>query len=174
MADTKQIKSAAERRERKVTAQQVASAQAVADLAVIHDLPKDTAAREQHIAKVAAAKPVPMTRKERKLQAKKQAEEQAQRDAIRMSRNTSFEVLEQYVGKPGEVPPLHIQNALQAAAALDMKDEARDVANAAGKAAYDVVLGKTPRNQHTRQKRIAQMQIHAREQSELKAASVKS
>lgn len=162
-------KKAADRQQRKVTAQEIATSQALADLAAINATPTTAEGRQEAIAKAAAAKPVKLTRAQQKAEAKRRAAIQAEQDARAMSANTSkFSVLADFRPTPGKVPPLHIQNAMAEATIEDMKDDAREIANAAGKAAYEIVLGKTPRNQHTRQKRIAQAQIHAREQAELK------
>lgn len=166
---TNEPKKAADRQQRKVSAQEVATAQALADLAAINATPTTAEGRQEAVAKAAAAKPVRLTRAQQKAEAKRRAEIEAERDARAMSANTSkFAVLEDFRPVPGKVPPLHIQNAMAQAMIEGMKDDAREIANAAGKAAYEIVLGKTPRNQHTRQKRIAQMQIHAREQEELR------
>src|SRR5688500_16585974 len=82
-------KKAADRQQRKVSAQEIASAQALVDLAAINATPTTAEGRQEAIAKAAAAKPVKLTRAQQKAEAKRRAAIQAEQDARAMSANTS-------------------------------------------------------------------------------------
>jgi hypothetical protein len=79
------------------------------------------------------------SRKDRLAEARKAAEEQADRDE-RFSPELAAPVL-----VPGKQMSLNDLNRMQRATNRAIRDEARDAANAAGKAAFEVLRGRNPK-----------------------------
>lgn len=115
-----------------------------------------------------AAKPKP-TAATRKAAARKAAEEQAEKDVRQTAEAPDIKT---YLAR-GETPPLHVLNALAKNADAGVRDEARVVANAAGKAAFDQLVGRrSPRGDvHTRHKRVRTAVDMARETEKARAAT---
>jgi hypothetical protein len=104
------------------------------------------------------AKPAPKTRSERKEQARKAAEAQAEAD-VRVEPK-QYEDIAGEIAKyrdRGEQPPLHLLNLQAKANSTAIKDEAREIANAAGRAAFAEAVGRRPeRSRHTRFRRMTE------------------
>lgn len=93
------------------------------------------------------------SRAEKREAAAKAAERQAEEDVRVMPEKPSEETIQSYLER-GETPPLHLLNALAKKADVALKDEARTMANAVGKVAFEQAMGRGERNRHTRMKRM--------------------
>lgn len=134
------IERAKTRREQRKAAREAAVEKAHAQEAAI----SDNVAKAKEEAKnptKPAPRPVRKTRKEQVREARAAAEKKAAEQEQRVvgSRvDTEPYKVRSYVN-----PPLHVLNQMSQDAEIPIRREAREIANAAGKAAFDVALGKT-------------------------------
>lgn len=145
---TEVIKQAAERRAAKKAQQEAARAQAERDALVR----KEDVLRKQ-AAEVQTPRAERQSRKEAAVAAQHRAEKQAAADAARVP-PTAEEIAGSYVLKAGEVPSLHVLNARAKLVSEATKDVAREIANAAGKAAFETAQGRVARGPHNRYKKL--------------------
>lgn len=137
----------AKRREKEAR-NDAAKKQALADASVRKE---DVLAKQ---AEQPPAKPQPtLTRKQKTQRQQGLAEQQATSDALAHPPSDE-QVASGYKLKPGETPPLHVLNARAAQFAAAEKDEARAIANAVGKAAYETVQGIAPNSKHGRFRKL--------------------
>lgn len=155
MATTAQAKKAADRKAARADAQETARTQAASDTA----LRKNTTEGEIVGTKTVThnqEKPKPrISNAERKAQAKARAEAQAKVDAARRPPEMIMPKV-----RPGEQLSLHELNMRAKIISKQQRDVARDAANAAGKAAFEVLKGKKGSNPPLidRHKNAARMQ----------------
>lgn len=126
------------------------------DIAALSEL--QSLANRVNSAKTAKPAPKPKTRSERKEQARKAAEAQAEAD-VRVEPK-QYEDIAAEIAKyrdRGDQVPLHLLNLQAKANSLAIKDEAREIANAAGRAAFAEAVGRRPeRSRHTRFRRMTE------------------
>lgn len=145
---TEVIKQAAERRAAKKAQQEAARAQAERDALVR----KEDVLRKQ-ATEVQTPHAARQTRKEAAVAAQQRAEKQAAIDAAKLPPSAE-EIADSYTLKVGEVPSLHVLNARAKLVSEATKDVAREIANAAGKAAFDTAQGRIARGPHNRYRKL--------------------
>lgn len=111
----------------------------------------------------------PRTETERREKARTDAEKQADKDALVRAKPPKFDT------KPGQQPSLHELNLRAQETRRALVDEARAAANAAGKAAYDVLRGSKSgasgqRDVASRFRNMGNMQASAQELARKQAA----
>lgn len=148
MPNPEQLQRAAERREARKMAQQDAVVKANTQ-----DQEQIGAAAPE--AKMDAAEVVrqqvkPRTNNERK----KMQQEAVAKAVLEQDLTPTPDALKGYVHVPGVVPPLHIQNALARQATEAFKDEARELAQAVGRKAFEIATDTGGRGQHSRWKKL--------------------
>lgn len=155
MPTEQQLMDAASRRQARRAAREQNTEKAQAEQ---HEL----AIKSQEIAEAKAEgtfePPVkPMAKKTRAQQLAAQreaAKKQADEDSRLVPAKVELEGKLAAYRERGEVPPLHMLNALAAEHDHAVRDEARQIANAAGKAAFDLAVGRRGRhdtvNRHRR------------------------
>ena len=94
-----------------------------------------------------------VSRADKRAAAKRAAALQAEADVRVMPEPVKAETVADYLAR-GETPPLHILNAMAKATNKTIDQEAREMANAIGKVAFDHAKGKVSRNRHTRIKKM--------------------
>lgn len=150
MPTADQIKSAANRREQRKLARESA----------VEEAHRQTATLSETLAanKNAPAKPAPaprMSAKERRAAERKAAEEQALRD----TQVTTHKDVDHTPFLRSRAPvPLHVLNAASRQGRMTVKDDAREIATAAGKAAFEVAVGKRPAKKADPYKRMRDAQ----------------
>lgn len=132
MANTEQTQKRQSARARRAAAKAAATQQADKDATL--KKAEVLAAQKDKPKKPAAPKPRRVAREE----ARKAAEAQAEQDAHLKVVDTEVSLVK------GSTPSLHDLNRMAKRANREIRDTARDAANAAGKAAFDVLRGKQP------------------------------
>lgn len=132
MANTEQTTKRSQARAKRAANRKAAETQAAKD----EQLKKAAVveAQKKEGKKAAPAK----SRKQTRAEAVKAAEEQAEKDAHLKATEPEVQLVK------GSTPSLHELNAMAKRANREIRDTARDAANAAGKAAFDVLRGKQP------------------------------
>ncbi len=93
------------------------------------------------------------SRADRRAAQKAAANRQAEADVRVVPEPVKADTIADYLSR-GETPPLHVLNAMAKATNKGLDQEAREMANAIGKVAYDQAKGKVARNRHGRIKRM--------------------
>jgi hypothetical protein len=114
---------------------------------------KEDVLRKQAENPVQTPKVARQTRKEQAIAEQKRAEVQADIDAHKLP-PAPEEIAESYKLVPGEVPPLAVLNARAKLTAAATRDAAREIANAAGKAAFETAQGRISRGPHKRYEKL--------------------
>lgn len=95
------------------------------------------------------------------------AEVQAAKDATLVPEEVE---VEKFLGENayGNTPPLHVLNAIASKADAAIRDEARQIANAAGKAAFDLAVGRRGRHDTVNRHRRMRDQMAAADAAKVK------
>lgn len=137
MPNNEQIRKAAERREARKLAQENAKVTADAQDQAMPAILKTPS----------APKPPQPSRAAMKAAKRKQAEEQADKDVRVVAKPTDIEAA-LTAARQGGALSLHAMNQLAQQGDAELRDEARAIADAAGKAAFQVATGKIAERRH--------------------------
>ena len=161
------MQKAAERRRARDDAKRNNAEQAAAEATNLSDLLKQNAAAKTD----EPLKPKPkIDRKTKQALARRDAAEQADRDAAVVAELPEDRLDLSYYRARGEEPPLHVLNAIAKRDSMAIKDDARELARAVGKVAYEEATGFGERQRHTRMKRV---NVMLSEQAKAKAKAGK-
>lgn len=162
MPNPESIRKAQEKREARKAAR-AGNAAAVTDqtakLAKLTELQKKAktdpqAAEELRKTQPPKAPVKPVSKKERQVQARKAAEQQAARDAAVVPQVDEDKLDLGYYTSRGLEPPLHVLNQIAKRNDVAIRDDARSLARAVGEVAYEQALSRDHRNRHSRMRRI--------------------
>lgn len=160
MVDQAKITAARKQREERIAAREANVAKSKAEAQELAVLSEQQAAAKKAGEPVPSAAPKPqqvkpLSKKERQALDQARAEKQAEEDVKRVVDNIDIKAEMARAAQEGRPLPLHVLNAMAKEADRSIKDEAKEIANAAGKAAYAVAAGKQHRL--TRSGRISRL-----------------
>lgn len=124
---------------------------------------KDSLVRKEDVLKANADKPATepepkLTRRQQVLKDQGKAETTAETDS-KLAPPTADQIVAGYSGRPGEPIPLNVLNARAEQINKTERDEARILANAAGKSVYDTLQGIAPRSKHSKFRKMREMAV---------------
>lgn len=154
-------KRAEARRAAKAAVQAKAMEQALADASVRK---ADVLAKQDEAGATETPKPK-MTRREAVDAARGRAEAKAEEDS-RVAAPNAAQVAAGFTGKPGDPIPLNVLNARAEMINKVERDEARVIANAAGKSVYDTLQNIAPRSKHGKFRKMREMATTIAKQEE--------
>lgn len=165
MPNLESIQKAADRRKARQEAKNNTAERVAAETVELSRKTEEQNAAPRRVATTTPSQNVGKTRAQKKAVAASRAAEQAEAD-VRVDPNAiTDEAIERALAdarSTGKPVPLHILNAQAKRNDRAMKDDARDMATAVGKVAYDQALGRVERNKHTRQKRMNEAMANQR------------
>lgn len=150
MPNTEQIRKAQERREARKNAQLAAI-----DAANEQDANLSETIKASQKAATKAPPRKTVSRAELRKAKQAAAEKQADADVRVVAKPSDIEAALE-IGRQGGEIPLHVMNQMAKVASHELRDEARDIADAAGKAAFQVATGKIA-SRRTRGNRFSRM-----------------
>lgn len=123
---------------------------------------KDSLVRKEDVLAKNADKPKTpapkLTRREQVRHDQGKAEGKAEQDS-KLAPPTADQIVAGYTGAPGEPIPLQVLNARAEQINKQERDEARILANAAGKSVYDTLQSIAPRSKHGKFRKMREMAV---------------